>query len=305
MFTPTRGLIVAAGLALAAASSWAGDVVWFVVGEHPDYPSHGDSYLLPLSDPEAIAKARKLIVERGPASIVITGIVAGGDGFNRDLRAEGAPAWSWHVPGQGKYSAGFAEVAIELCDGWPTFIEQDPQAFIANTGGGICFWTYTVVDELASPPQFAINEGLSGAWFNPATPGQGLSVDVIAQLSVIFLGWFSYGAGGPTGRPQDEHAWITAQGSFEPGAGAATLDAYLTTGGRFDDPAPATTRRIGQVDVTFSDCDHGSLRYAFDDGRSGEFPLQRIASRPGCVSRVGDTAARKRLQLPPVEPPQP
>jgi hypothetical protein len=244
----------------------------------------------------SIAKARKLIVDRGPASIVVTGIVAGGDGFNRDVRAEGAPAWSWHVAGQGKYSAAFAEVTIELCDGGPAIVEPDPQAFIANTGGVICFWSYTVVEELDSPPDFAINEGLSGGWFNPATPGQGLFVDVIAQRNVIFLGWFNYGADGPTGRPEDEHAWITAEGHLEPGAGTATLDALLTTGGRFDDPTPTTTRGIGQIDVTFSDCDHGSLRYVFDDGRAGEFPLQRIASRPGCVTRVGDGVARKRLE---------
>ncbi len=305
MYTWAHKLIVAAGMALAAGPSWGEDVVWFVVAENPNFPvSRGDSYLLPLSDPTTIAAARALLAA-GSTGIVLTGIEAGGDGFNRDVRAVGAPAaWSWHVPREQGHTVELVDIAIELCDGWPTFIEQDPQAFIANTGGAICFWTYTVVEELDSPPDFAINEGLSGGWFNPATPGQGLFVDVIAQRDVIFLGWFNYGADGPTGRPEDEHAWITAEGNLEPGAGTATLDALLTTGGRFDDPTPTTTRRIGQVDVTFSDCDHGSLRYAFDDGRSGEFPLQRIASRPGCVTRVGDGVARKRLEngLPPIPP---
>lgn len=296
-------LIVATGLALAASASWAEDIVWFVVAERPEFAAHGDSFLLPLAEPEAIAKARQLIAEGATPGVLVTGIVAGGDGFNRDVRALDAPAWSWHVPGKGKAGFGTPDVTIEVCQSWPTFVEQDPQALIANTRGALCLVGYTVVEELASPPEFTVNEGLNGAWFNPATPGQGLMLDVIAERGEIFLGWFTYGAGGPTSRPEDEHAWVTAQGTFE--GGKATLDAFLTAGGRFDDPMPANTRRIGQIEMEFSDCDHGFLRYAFDDGRTGEFSLERIASRPGCVTRVGDSIARKRPDIFRPELPQP
>ena len=285
--------VVAAALMLAVVPAAAQQVAWFVVAENPELPTvHGDSFLLPLSRPEDIADARRRIAEgagSGVGAIATVAIAAGGDGFNRDVRGGGTPAWSWHVVG----FAGFADFAIELCDGWPTFVEQDVQAFITNTGGAMCFWKYSVVAELDAPPDFAINEGLNGAWFDPATPGQGMFVDVVAEAGQFVLGWFTYGANGPTGRPDDEHAWTTAQGTFL--GDTATLDAFLTTGGRFDDPAPVSTRKIGRVVVKFSDCDHGSVQYSFDDGRSGAFPLARIASRPGCVTRIGDGVARKRV----------
>lgn len=269
----------------------AHEAVWFVVGESAGNTVHGDSYLLPLTRAEDIADARRWLAE-GPASgigsIATVRIAPGGDGFNRDVLAAGAPAWSWHVVG----FQGFGDIAIELCDGWPTFIEQDVQAFIDNTSATICFWDYSIVAELETAPDFAINEGLNGSWFNPGTPGQGVFLDVVAENDVIALGWFSFGVGGPSGRPGDEHAWLTAQGVFS--GDGATLDTFLTTGGVFDDPANVTTRRVGQVELGFTDCDHGFMRYTFDDGQSGEFPLARIASRPGCVTRVGDGAARKR-----------
>lgn len=289
--------VIAMTLALAGSPVSAQQTVWFVVAENPAIPvTHGDSFLLPLTRPEDIANARRFIAEgpsSGVGSIATVGIAAGGDGFNRDVRGAGAPAWSWHVTG----FAGFADFTIELCDGWPTFVEQDVQAFIANTGGVMCFWTYSVVEELDASPDFNITEGLNGAWMDPSTPGQGVFVDVVAESGDFVLGWFTYGANGPTGHPGDEHAWMTAQGTFQ--GDTATLDVYLTTGGRFEDPMPPSTSKIGQMTVMFTDCDHGAAQYRFDDGRSGAFALARIAIRPGCVTRVGDGMAHRRGMMGP------
>ncbi|MCH2184516.1 hypothetical protein MK280_01450 [Myxococcota bacterium] len=58
-------------------------------------------------------------------------LTSGSDGLNRDMLAAGEPLWTWHV----SRFDGFAQIAIELCDGWPGFVEDDPSAFIANTGG--------------------------------------------------------------------------------------------------------------------------------------------------------------------------
>ena len=76
--------------------------------------------------------------------------MAGADGINRDLRAPGEPLWNWHVSA----FTDFAEVTIELCDGGPQFVENDVAGWIANTGGQICFWSYTVTREL--PPIAAL-----------------------------------------------------------------------------------------------------------------------------------------------------
>jgi hypothetical protein len=112
---------------------------------------HGDSYVLPLSDPEDIVHARSLIT--APAgtlpSIVIAKVAPGADGINRDYRAPGTPPWSWHVT----EFESFADFSIEILDGWPSFIEQDVPGWMANTNSTIGFWNYTVVAEISPVPE--------------------------------------------------------------------------------------------------------------------------------------------------------
>lgn len=106
--------------------------------------------MVPLCDPETIARAREIIDQGGavPPVIVVASIAAGADGINRDHLAPGFPEWSWHVI---EWQADFAELTIEILDGWPGYVESDVDGWIANTGGGIGFWSYTVVAELPEP----------------------------------------------------------------------------------------------------------------------------------------------------------
>ena len=155
------GVLIATGGAFAAP-------VYFLVSEFAEQKEHGDSFVLPLEKPADIAHARDL-VQRGKAAgqtQITADIVAGADNINRDILADGKPAWSWHISNFDQ----FADVGIELTDGWPAFIEQDVQGWINNTGGGsvdndgdgqpdnnattgrIAFWSYTVTAELTGPP---------------------------------------------------------------------------------------------------------------------------------------------------------
>jgi hypothetical protein len=127
------------------ANSSRAESIRFLVGEIGE-PVHHDAYVLPLSDPAAIAHARELI-SLGPsagAPIAVAKIAKGANGINRNVLAPGSPAWSWHVT----EFEGFADNTIEILDGWPTFIEQDVDGWIQNTNGYIGFWQYTVVAEL-------------------------------------------------------------------------------------------------------------------------------------------------------------
>ena len=156
-----RAFIAGVGVlvTLAVAAPAVAGPVYFVVAEWPGQEEHGDSFVLPLTEAADIAHARDLIA-RGPeaagAPLVFAEIVAGGDGINRDVLAEGEPLWSWHVSA----FEGFGDGGIELVDGWPTYIESDVQGWIENTNrdegdprGHIGFWSYTVVAELdAAPP---------------------------------------------------------------------------------------------------------------------------------------------------------
>jgi hypothetical protein len=133
--------------------------VYFLVAELPGAEMHNDAYVLPLTRPDHIAHARDL-VEHGPdrmgTHIVVATMRAGADGINRNLRAEGAPAWSWHVTDM----VDFADATMEILDGWPSFVEQDVTGWIENTcfgeepatTGTLGFWGYTVVEELKDYP---------------------------------------------------------------------------------------------------------------------------------------------------------
>jgi hypothetical protein len=121
--------------------------VYFLVSEIT--PDHGDSYILPLTDPDDIAQARAIVAdpEAAAARIVVASIAPCGEGEcryrNRDLLQDGK-RWSWCVTG----FEAFAENTIEIYDGWPEFVEDDVDGWIQNTNGVIGFWAYTVTREL-------------------------------------------------------------------------------------------------------------------------------------------------------------
>jgi hypothetical protein len=138
-------ILVAVGATARAAAA----PIEFLVAEFPGHEVHGDSYVLVLAESADIEHARALI-EKGAAAgatIAVVRIADGADGRNRNVRAPGEPLWSWH---QTSFE-GFGDAAIELCDGWPGYVEQDVDRWIANTDGTICFWSYTVVEELPEP----------------------------------------------------------------------------------------------------------------------------------------------------------
>lgn len=273
-----RGIVFSLVFLAAGSVSATGPTRWFVVAEIERM--HGDSFLLPLSDLAHIADARALVAQ-GPGgavgSIVGARIRAGADGLNRDLRGEGQPLWSWHV----SEFEGFADAAIELCDGWPGFIQQDVAGFIANTGGRVCFWGYTVVAELAQAPQFAIGEFLDGVWYNPATPGQGFFLDVLGAQRQLFVGWFTFAEASINQVGSPDQRWLTAQGPY---AGArATLRATHTRGGAFNLPQPVSSEDVGSLELVFNDCNHGSASFALAGGQTGSIPIERVVPLEACA----------------------
>ena len=134
-------------LLTAFAPAVRGEFVYFQVAELPGRETHHDSFVVPLSDIQAIAHARDVIT-RGPeqagATIIFADIAKGSDGINRNLLADDKPLWNWHVT---KFN-DFGDIGIELLDGWPGFIESDVDGWIKNSNGQIGLWGYTVVSEL-------------------------------------------------------------------------------------------------------------------------------------------------------------
>jgi hypothetical protein len=129
---------------------------------------------------------------------------------------------------------------------------------------------------------FQINPGLNGAWFNPETPGQGLLIEVFANIPLLFAAWFTYenqhiADNPPATIGNNEHRWLTAQGGYF--ADTANLAINLTTGGLFDNNAAVINTAAGELKITFQDCSHGLVEYQLSNsGISGQFPISRLAS---------------------------
>ena len=132
-------------------------------------------------------------------------------------------------------------------------------------------------------PDFIINDGLTDAWFDPATGGQGFFVSVFPDIRQLFLAWFTY----DTERPGEEtpamlgepgHRWLTAQGSYD--GDTAELTVFMTRGGVFDAAEPAVETDPagdGTLRLEFADCTRGTASYEITSlGIFGEIPIQRI-----------------------------
>lgn len=124
-------------------------LVYFLVTDVDDV--HGESFILPLKDPAHIETARQLIGDH-ESKIVVAQISNNPNdhySLNRDLLNDGR-LWSWHIT----TFEGFADNTIEILDGWPSYVEDNYAAWVANTKGSgthgrIGFWNYAVVREVS------------------------------------------------------------------------------------------------------------------------------------------------------------
>ena len=143
----------------------------------------------------------------------------------------------------------------------------------------------------AGPPSMLDldQHGLTGSWYEPATGGQGVEVEIFPDLAgprtaVVQASWFTFDAnvvGGP-----ERQRWYTLGGTAASGAASATLAIYQNVGGNFN-AAPITAAiQVGSATLRFSACDHGTLDYTFSDGsgRTGSIDLTRLTKNVTCAS---------------------
>lgn len=134
--------------------------------------------------------------------------------------------------------------------------------------------------------------GLTGSWYEPATAGQGLEVEVFPDLSapgrgLVQVSWFTHDTivGGA-----ERQRWYTLSGPVVTGEAVAALTIYRNTGGRFDAPPVTVAEPVGTATLSFDTCTSGRLTYAFADGsgRTGTVELTRLTQNVTCST----TAAR-------------
>jgi hypothetical protein len=128
--------------------------------------------------------------------------------------------------------------------------------------------------------------GLTGSWYQPATSGQGVEVEVFSDhvapgTGDIFVSWFTYDTviGGA-----EWQRWYTAQGRAVTGQPSAALTMYRNTGGNFNAPPRTDSQPVGTGTLSFDTCTSGQLTYSFTDGtgRTGTIPLTRLTQNMTC-----------------------
>ncbi|HVV98477.1 MAG TPA: hypothetical protein VHC92_15140, partial [Rhodanobacteraceae bacterium] len=123
-------------------------------------------------------------------------------------------------------------------------------------------------------------EGLTGAWYNPATGGQGFEfVMSPGNTAYLFGAWYTFGS---TAGGTDTQRWYTIESAVEPGTTTADVTIYQNTGGNFVAPPVTNAVAVGTGMLTFYSCTSGLFTYTFDDGRSGSIPLLALMPNVEC-----------------------
>ncbi len=128
----------------------------------------------------------------------------------------------------------------------------------------------------------------SGAWYDPATSGQGFFLEVNPNSPYVFLAWFTYVADGQSQPGAGGQRWYTGQSVYVRSSRSIELVLYETVGGTFNQPSATTTTAVGRATLGFTGCDSATLAYAFTGGalagRSGALRVTRTGSTPkACV----------------------
>jgi hypothetical protein len=184
-------------------------------------------------------------------------------------------------------AVGSATLAVSTCE-----IAQLTYAFNDGRTGTIPLSRLVANVECSATTKRTTNRDFvfSGNWYDPATSGQGLVVEVNPVSSAVFFTWYTYAPSGQAAGAAGQR-WYTGQGEFAAGRRAISVTLYQTTGGIFDAAPPGSqaTVAVGSGMLTFTGCAKASLDYAFtggsNAGRSGTIALQRVGPTPsGCTS---------------------
>ena len=129
--------------------------------------------------------------------------------------------------------------------------------------------------------------GLSGAWYNQATSGQGTMIEVNPLDGQVFLGWYTYTADGGATDVSGQR-WFSAQAPYTVGSRTLDMTVYESTGGAFDSSDTVRTDPVGTATLTYTSCDSATFDYTFTsgelDGRTGSIPLSRLGETPSsCI----------------------
>ena len=124
--------------------------------------------------------------------------------------------------------------------------------------------------------------GITGAWYAPATSGEGFVLTWLPESRTLFAPWFTFATGGAL-EDQSAARWYSLQGSTYQDSPLVELQILRNRGGQFAAPPITQAEAVGSAQLRFADCDRATLSYRFntgvEQGRAGSMPLVRIGAR--------------------------
>ena len=236
--------------------------------------------------------------------------------FTYDTVIGGAERQRWYTA-EGEVAPGASGVALKIYQNVGGNFNAAPITNAQAIGGAILSFdtcasgqmTYQLIDgtfrsgvialsrllpnttcSIAAAPAVNADFEFSGNWFNAATSGQGLTIEVNTNASALFAAWYTYVPDGTTAGEAGQR-WYTAQATFTPGMRSIPVTIYETTGGKFDTPTPPgqQTVPVGSGTLAFQSCSAATFAYNFtggsSSGLSGSIALSRVGPVPaGCTS---------------------
>jgi hypothetical protein len=154
--------------------------------------------------------------------------------------------------------------------------------------------TFLLISAACAAPvaAFEVDGRLSGSWFNQERSGEGWILQILPQGSAVVF-WFTYPPEGEAG----EQAWILGQDATIEGNRIVFGQVFTTRGARFGeafDPDDVEIAPWGDLELEFSDCSHGTVRYQGPPAFGGaERPIRRLTTLEG---HACDDVASKLLQ---------
>jgi hypothetical protein len=145
----------------------------------------------------------------------------------------------------------------------------------------------------------ADQELLEGAWYQPATSGQGVLFDYLPASRTWFGTWHTatdYRRNTlPNQGPRSGLRWFTLQGEASPDGAQAALGIYLASGGKFNQLPRISSTRIGDATLMFDSCTSGNLMYRFTSGEyqgsTGSIPLRLLTPHATACAAIGQAPA--------------
>lgn len=128
-----------------------------------------------------------------------------------------------------------------------------------------------------------IGHGITGAYYDPETSGQGMFVTVTNVSDtdlIIFVSWFTYH---PDPSEDRKLLWMVAQSDvINKNQRLHDLKVYLQEGGAFNTSShldPSTAVHIGQLTMSFENCNNILLEWDLDYVNSSRNGRGRIVTK--------------------------